>query len=121
MEGHELSDQQWDLVASLFPPHPRKRGGQWKDDRTMLNGIFWRLSTGNPWRALPRRYGPWQTVYHRFSHMRETSLLKRLLDRLRLNVNEAGLLELPQPGIDRAAVQGAHTETGAANQQPGSV
>jgi transposase len=60
MQRHELSDQQWGLLAPSFPPRPRKRGGQWRDDRTILNGIFWRLNTGAPWRDLPRRYGPWQ-------------------------------------------------------------
>jgi transposase len=47
----------------LFPGRTRKRDGQWRDDRTILNGIFWRLHTGAPWRDLPQRYGSWQTVY----------------------------------------------------------
>ena len=57
MKRHELTDQQWELLTPFFPPRPRKRGGQWKDDRTILNGIFWRLNTGAPWRDLPERYG----------------------------------------------------------------
>jgi transposase len=48
MKRHELSDQQWELLSPFFPARPRRRGGQWKDDRTMLNGIFWRLNTGAP-------------------------------------------------------------------------
>src|SRR6201984_3311074 len=62
MRRHELTDQQWELLAPFFPPRPRKRGGQWKDDRTMLNGIFWVLRTGAPWRDLPERYGPYTTA-----------------------------------------------------------
>jgi transposase len=79
MKRHELSDQQWELLAPFFPHRPRKRGGQWKDDRTMLNGILWRLNTGAPWRDLPERYGPWQTVHHRFSQMRQSGLLDRIM------------------------------------------
>jgi len=48
MKRHELSDQQWGLLAPFFPSRPRKRGGQWRYDRTILNGIFWRLNTGAP-------------------------------------------------------------------------
>ena len=93
MKRYELSDEQWGLLAPFFPPRPRKRGGQWRDDRTLLNGIFWRLHTGAPWRDLPRRYGPWQTVDHRFNTMRQSGLLDRILQRLQLRLNEAGLIE----------------------------
>jgi len=93
MKRHELSDQQWGLLAPFFPPRPRKRGGQWRDDRTLLNGIFWRLHTGAPWRDLPRRYGPWQTAFDRFNKMRQSGLLARILQRLRLRRNDAGLID----------------------------
>jgi transposase len=93
MKRHELTDQQWALLAPFFPSRPRKRGGQWRDDRTILNGVFWHLNTGAPWRELPRRYGPWQTVYDRFHKMRHSGLLERILQRLHLRLNEAGLIE----------------------------
>src|SRR5215831_16035603 len=73
MKRHELSAQQWELLAPFFPPPRRKPGGQWKDDRTMLDGIFWRLNTGAPCRDLPDRFGPWQTVYDRFNKMRTSN------------------------------------------------
>jgi transposase len=93
MKRHKLSDQQWGLLAPFFPPRPRKRGGRWRDDRTILNGIFWRLTTGAPWRDLPRRYGPWQTVYDRFNKMRKSGLLDRNIQGLQLRLNGAGLID----------------------------
>jgi transposase len=93
MKRYELSDQQWELLAPFFPRRSRKRGGQWRDDRTILNGIFWRFHSGAPWRDLPRRYGPWQTVYDRFNKMRKSGLLERILRRLQLRLNEAGLID----------------------------
>lgn len=30
---------------------------------TGVDGVLWRLQTGAPWRDLPERYGPWQTVW----------------------------------------------------------
>ena len=92
MKRYGLSDQQWDLVAPFFPRRPRTRGGQWRDDRVILNGIFWRLNTGAPWRDLPRRYGPWQTVYDRFNKMRRCGLLGRIIQRLQLRLHDAGLI-----------------------------
>ena len=62
MKRHELSDPEWEQVADLFPPNG-SRGGQWNDHRQMLNAMMWILRTGAPWRDLPERYGPWQSVY----------------------------------------------------------
>jgi transposase len=46
-------------------PGNRRRGGRWRDHRTVINGILWKLRTGAPWRDLPERYGPWTTCYDR--------------------------------------------------------
>ncbi len=32
------------------------------DPRNVLNGLFWQLNTGTPWRALPTRSGLRQTI-----------------------------------------------------------
>ncbi|MEV7068527.1 transposase [Streptomyces collinus] len=34
--------------------------------RQVINGMIYKIRTGLPWRDLPDRYGPWQTVYTRF-------------------------------------------------------
>ena len=46
----------------------------------MLNGILWILRTGAPWRDLPERLGPWQTVYHYFNEWRRQDLYDRILE-----------------------------------------
>ncbi|WP_430393347.1 transposase [Corallococcus exiguus] len=58
---YELNERQWRALEPLLPH--QGRGESWKDHRTVLNGILWRLHIGAPWRDLPSRYGPWQTVY----------------------------------------------------------
>ncbi len=61
----ELTDGAWERIAPHLPSNGR-RGKQWKDHRTVVNGILWKLRTGAPWRDLPERYGSWQTCYDRF-------------------------------------------------------
>ena len=51
MQGYELTDFEWGVIAPLLPNKPR--GVPRVDDRRVLNGIFWVLRTGAPWRALP--------------------------------------------------------------------
>ena len=36
------------------------------DDRGILDGIFWVLRSGAPWRYLPDSFGPHTTCYNRF-------------------------------------------------------
>ena len=69
MTRHELSDQEWQVIAPLLPA-PALRGRPPTDSRVILNGIVWILRTGAPWRDLPADFGSWQTVYHRFARWR---------------------------------------------------
>jgi transposase len=59
----DLTDAEWALVAPLIPP--AKRGGRHRtvDIREVLNGIFYVLSTGCQWRALPKDLPPRSTVH----------------------------------------------------------
>lgn len=65
MARFDLTDIEWGLIRPLLPNKPR--GVARADDRRVLNGIFWVLRTGSPWRDLPERYGPYTTIYNRFN------------------------------------------------------
>jgi putative transposase len=62
----DLKDSEWAVLRPLLPtrkPRGRKRE---VDFRRVLNGVFYLNKEGCRWRALPKEYGPWQTVYHDF-------------------------------------------------------
>src|ERR687890_195849 len=65
MVRHRLTDPQWELVQDLFPP-PARTGRPRRDRREILDGIFWILRTGAPWRDLPEELGPWATTWDLF-------------------------------------------------------
>ncbi|HTO67234.1 MAG TPA: transposase, partial [Bradyrhizobium sp.] len=50
---NDLTDAEWALVEPMIPP--AKRGGRKRsvDVREVLNGIFYVLSTGCQWNAVP--------------------------------------------------------------------
>jgi transposase len=59
----DLSEEEWALVAPLIPP--AKHGGRRRSVnlREVLNAIFYVLSTGCQWNALPKDLPPKSTVY----------------------------------------------------------
>ena len=57
---YEISDNGWALIEDIVSP-PKTTGRPRRDDRQVLNGIFWVLCSGAKWRDLPERYGPWST------------------------------------------------------------
>jgi transposase len=75
---YELMDGGWSIIAPLLPNKPR--GVPRQDDRRVLNGIFWTLRTGSPWRDLPERYGPYTTVYNRYNRWAKGGIWLRVFE-----------------------------------------
>lgn len=113
MKRHELADEDWELIKDLFPSSAGKRGRQWKDHRQMINGIFWILNTGAPWRDLPERYGAWQTVYDRFNRMRREGFLDKMLERLQMRLDEEGQIDWDLWCIDGSNIRAGRAAAGA--------
>jgi len=75
----DLSDEEWALLEPLMP---QARKNAREDDRRVMNGIFYILRTGAPWRDLPERYGPYTTVYNRYNRWSRRGVWKRIFDTL---------------------------------------
>src|ERR1022692_582664 len=76
----QLSDCEWSVIKPMLPNKPR--GIPRVDDRRILNGIFWVLRSGAPWRDLPENYGPHTTCYNRFVRWRRAGVWDRIMDTL---------------------------------------
>jgi transposase len=83
---HELSDAQWKLIEPLLPVNGEP-GGQWAEHRRVVNGVLFRARTGVPWRDLPERFGPWQTVYERHRRWSADGTWKSILERLQIEAD----------------------------------
>ena len=115
MHRYELTDAQWECIAPFFPdPYPGNRPGHpWRGHRRLVNGILWHLHTGAPWRDLPERYGPWQTVYDRFSRWRQDGTWAKVLDALLLCLDEAGLIDRDLWLVDATIIRATRAAAGA--------
>lgn len=84
----DLTEEEWRIIEPLLPP--TRQGGERRDDRQVLDGIFYVLRTGIPWDDLPARYGPHTTAYNRFNRWARQASVRRV-----------GATAAVKPGDDR--------------------
>ena len=82
---HDISDGVWSLLAPLLTGQRGQWGGVAKDNRRFLNGVFWVLRTGAPWRDLPPDYGDWKNTHRRFCRWRDSGRWENILETLAQN------------------------------------
>lgn len=112
MRRYELTDEAYERIEGLLPP-TGVPGGQWRDHRATLNGMFWVLNSGAPWRDMPARYGKWKTVYGRYRRWAREGLFDRILERLHLQLDELGRIDWSQFDIDGSSIRADHAAAGA--------
>jgi transposase len=88
----DLTDKQWVALAPLLPPRAGLGRPQVWPRRQLIDGIRWRVRTGAPWRDVPARYGPWQTVYGLFRRWQRDGTWARILTRLQAVADAAGVI-----------------------------
>ena len=94
---YELTDLEWTAIKQMLPNKPR--GVARVDDRRVLNGIFWVLHSGAPWRDPPETFGPYTTCYNRFVRWRRAGVWSRIMNAL------AGAHEVAVQMIDTSIVR----------------
>ena len=77
---YELTDHEWTTIQPMLPNKPR--GVARVNDRRVLNGIFWVLGSGAPWRDLPETFGPYTTCYNRIVRWRRAGVWARIMNAL---------------------------------------
>jgi len=104
MEFRELSDKEWAFIKPLLPPKA-KTGRPRVDDRMVLNGILYVLTTGCRWMDMPPKYGSYKTAWDRFSRWSKAGVWKRVLEALIAKGYSTGKLSLDRVAVDSTTVE----------------
>jgi transposase len=88
-----LTDEMWARVEPLLPDRSPRRGRPWNDHRVMLEAMIWRFRTGSPWRDLPERFPPFQSVWARFNRWSADGTFDRILQVLQGHAQAAGQVD----------------------------
>ncbi len=71
----ELTGEQFAKIAPYFP---RKRGNVGLSDQQVFNAILFVAENGCKWRALPKEFGNWHTIYTRMNRWAKKGVLNRI-------------------------------------------
>ena len=59
------------------------RGNVRVDNLTFLNALLYAIENGCKWRALPKEFDNWSTIYKRFRRWSETRALEHVFEQLK--------------------------------------
>lgn len=87
MRRYEITDQQRERITHLLPGKTGDVGRSAVDNRLFINrtgepAVIWIARSGAPWRDLPERFGPWNSVYQRFRRWAKTDVWKKVFEDL---------------------------------------
>jgi transposase len=88
----DLTDAQWTLLEPLLPVGRRPGRPPIWPRRALIDGIRWRVRVGAPWRDVPERYGPWQSIYGLFRRWQRAGVWTRLVTALQTRADAARLI-----------------------------
>lgn len=82
MHRHAITDDQWERVKDMLPGQVQCPGVTAKDNRLFIDAVLWIARTGAPWRDLPVRFGPWNSVWRRFDRWSKKGVWERIMTEL---------------------------------------
>ena len=127
MSPRLVDDELWELIAPLLPRGRRRYrhpGRRRLDDRQVLNGILFVLTTGIAWQRLPQElgYGSGMTCWRRLRDWQQAGVFERLHQLLLAKLRQVDRLDLTRAVCDSASLRallGAQRPAPAPSTAPG--
>ena len=71
----QITQEQYEKIAKYLP---RQRGNVSMSNLQLINAILYVTENGCKWRALPKTYGNWHTIYVRMNRWSKNGVLSRV-------------------------------------------
>ena len=75
----EISEEQFHRIDAALP---RQRGNVKVTNLQFLNALLYVAEQGCKWRGLPKRFGPWHTIYTRMNRWSKSGVLDHVFELL---------------------------------------
>lgn len=84
-QQQDMNDAEWDILRTVLPQ--KHQGPRRVHDRRVMDGIFFVLRTGIPWRNLPECYGPYSTCFNRYNRWSQNGTWAQIMEALQEPAN----------------------------------
>lgn len=108
----KLTEEQYALVKDVLP---RQRGNVSMPNSQVLNAILYVAENGCKWRALPKHFGNWNTVYVRMNRWAKSGVLAKVFEALQRQ--QIISIKIEAVSLDSTSIKVHPDGTGASKKQ----
>ena len=108
---HVISDAAWRSIFPFLRAYPKVYVGPPEDCKRFLSALLWITKEGATWRAVPKVYGYWNTIYRRFGRWCDAGVFEALHE----HFHDAG--EISAILVDSTMVRAHSSAAGASKKK----
>src|ERR1700719_3901947 len=116
----KMDENDWAHTLAVFRACLPLRGRKAQDDRRFLEALHFFTVENVRWRALPERFGPWNSVWKRFNRLSKAGVFEAFFDTLAAMSSSAHLIQMFDSTIVRAHVSAAGAKGGRNGRRSGA-
>jgi transposase len=107
-----MTEEDWAIVLQVFRASRSRRGDKGRNDRKFLEALQYFVVHNITWRALPREFGRWNSVWKRFWRLSQSGTFEAFFDALAGLSETAHLVQMFDSTVVRAHVSAAGAKGG---------
>ena len=108
-----MTERDWAVVLEVFRGCLSRRGERGRDDLLFLRAMHHFTVHNITWRALPAEYGPWNSVWKRFTRLSRSGVFEAFFQALAELSPTAHLVQMFDRTVVRAHVSAAGAKGGS--------
>ena len=109
----KMSETDWVNALEVFRACLPRRGAKGRDDRLFIEALHYFAVHNITWRALPERFGNWNSVWKRFDRLSKAGVFEAFFDTLAGLSSTAHLIQMFDSTVVRAHVSAAGAKGGS--------
>jgi transposase len=115
-----LTEDDWAIVLEVFRACLPRRGDKAKNDRLFLEALHFFTVQNVSWRALPKQYGKWNSVWKRFNRLSKSGVFEAFFETLAGLPSTTHYIQMFDSTIVRAHVSAAGAKGGSKIRRSGA-